>query len=596
LPPSIPELAYRLALARGTEARQELFAIGFDRERYWSMLAKDLGLQFTTDLAGARLVSHAEFLTTEAVRHATSALVEIAGETVLLRAPNGAELARLRRSLLETPGLAKRVLIVPPEVIRSFLVKHRNHVLSHYAVNRLSRTLPRFSAKYLGGSRRLTAPPTLACAAFGLLLLSPGNVAQALFLLATVLFTNSSFWKLAAALHVAVPLRVEPLGEAALPTYTVLVPLYREAAVVPELLRHLQAMRYPAAKLQIVILLEADDEESATALARHAKAPNIEVIVVPPGGPRTKPKALTYALSFAWGDCVVVFDAEDRPEPEQLRKAAAAFHAYPDLGCVQARLQPDNSGSWLARMFTLEYAANFEILLPALASWRVPLPLGGTSNHFPRRVLEAVGAWDPFNVTEDADLGIRLARFGYRAATIRSWTYEEAPVTFSQWLPQRRRWIKGWIQTSLLCVGRGVPRGLRLPLRQNLAVHGIMTGGVLGLLLYPVSFLTLGAFAATFWRGEWPAGFWEWLMLATTLGNLGLLFLASAISALRGLRATAALRLAVLIPGLVIYWGLMSVAAWQAVFQLFRSPSVWEKTVHGVARDRRTPTGAGALG
>jgi hypothetical protein len=525
LPPSIPELAYRLALARGTEARQELFAIGFDRERYWSMLAKDLGLQFTAELADARLISHPEFLTTEAVRHATSALVETAGQTVLLRAPNCAELARLRRLLVETPGLRKRVLIVPPEVIRSFLVRHRHHVLSHYAVNRLARTLPRFSAKYLGGSRRRAAPPTLACAAFGLLLLSPGNVAEALFLLFTVLFTNSSFWKLAAALHVPVPMRAEPLGEAALPTYSVLVPLYREAAVVPDLLSHLQALHYPASKLQILILLEADDKESADALAAHAKAPNIEVIIVPPAGPRTKPKALTYALSFAWGDYVVVFDAEDRPEPEQLRKAAAAFHACPELGCVQARLQPDNSGSWLARMFTLEYAAKFEVLLPALASWRVPLPLGGTSNHFPRRVIEAVGAWDPFNVTEDADLGIRLARFGYRVATIRSRTYEEAPVTFSQWLPQRRRWIKGWIQTSLLCLGRGVPRGLRLPLRQNLAVHGIMTGGVLGLLLYPVSFLVIATFAATLWQGEWPAGVWEWLVLGTTLATLACCFL-----------------------------------------------------------------------
>jgi cellulose synthase/poly-beta-1,6-N-acetylglucosamine synthase-like glycosyltransferase len=181
---------------------------------------------------------------------------------------------------------------------------------------------------------------------------------------------------------------------------------------------------------------------------RHALGPEFEVITVPPVGPRTKPKALTYALAFVRADCVVVFDAEDRPEPDQLRKAAAAFREQPGLGCVQARLAPDNDDSWLARMFTVEYAANFEVLLPALAEWRAPLPLGGTSNHFPRSVLEKVAAWDPFNVTEDADLGIRLARFGYRTATIYSRTYEEAPVTFRQWLPQRRRWIKGWMRLS----------------------------------------------------------------------------------------------------------------------------------------------------
>jgi cellulose synthase/poly-beta-1,6-N-acetylglucosamine synthase-like glycosyltransferase len=161
-----------------------------------------------------------------------------------------------------------------------------------------------------------------------------------------------------------------------LPTYTVLVPLYREAAVVPELMKRLAALDYPGSKLEIFILLEESDPESRLAVARCAESPAISVLVVPPAEPRTKPKALTFALPFARGDYVVVFDAEDRPEPDQLRKAASAFREHPELGCVQARLRPDNSESWLARMFAVEYAANFEILLPALAGLRVPLPLG----------------------------------------------------------------------------------------------------------------------------------------------------------------------------------------------------------------------------
>jgi cellulose synthase/poly-beta-1,6-N-acetylglucosamine synthase-like glycosyltransferase len=336
------------------------------------------------------------------------------------------------------------------------------------------------------------------------------------------------------------------------------------------------------------MIVEADDGESRSAVARQADNGCFEVIVVPPGGPRTKPKALTYALSFARGDLVTVFDAEDRPEPGQLRRAAAAFHQRPELGCVQARLAPDNEGSWFARMFAVEYAANFEVLLPALSDWDVPLPLGGTSNHFPRAVLERVGAWDPFNVTEDADLGVRLARFGYPCATISAHTYEEAPVSFRQWLPQRRRWIKGWIQTAVLCARRaGVPRSLRLPIRQQLAVHGIITAGVVGLLLYPVSLLIIATAVIAAVNGSWPMDTFSRCLLALNFANLIAILIASAVSGYRGLKSAGTLRLAWHIPLLPAYWALMSVAAWQALIRYFRNPAEWEKTAHGLAKDRR---------
>lgn len=211
--------------------------------------------------------------------------------------------------------------------------------------------------------------------------------------------------------------------------------------------------------------------------------------------------------------------------------------------------------------------------------------------HFPRRVLEKVGAWDPYNVTEDADLGIRLARFGYQSATILSRTYEEAPVTFRQWLPQRRRWIKGWMQTAILCLAGRVPPGLRLPRRQSLAVHGVITAGVLGLLFYPLSFIVLALAALSIVRGDGPATLVAAVLLGMNLLNLAAILIAAAISGLRGLRAAGALHLACHILCLPAYWALMSLAAWQALFQLFRTPSNWEKTPHGVARDRRIPTG-----
>jgi hypothetical protein len=502
-------------------------------------------------------------------------------------APQPHELALLRRHLTETPALAARLRIATPETIRAFLVAARHGALIHYAVNRLARVLPPLSARRLPHAKGASGTTALVAAALALALLSPVTAAKALALLSTLFFVNCSFWKLAAALRRVRPLRLEPVFDQKLPDYTVLVPLYREAAITPDLVAHMQRIDYPKSRLQILLIVEADDLETRAAVARHAGSPPFETVVVPPGEPRTKPKALTYALAFARGKLVVVFDAEDRPEPDQLRKAAAAFRERPELGCVQARLTPDNQGSWYARMFTLEYAANFDVLLPALADWGAPLPLGGTSNHFPRALLEKVAAWDPYNVTEDADLGIRLARFGYPSATILSRTYEEAPVSFRQWLPQRRRWVKGWMQTVALCLGDNIPRGLRLPLREQLAVHGILSAGVLGLLLYPASLVFVAWTAVAALHGRWPAEPHLWALLALNLGNLSAVLAAAVISAARGLRAAGASRLAWHIPFLPVYWALMSFAAWQALIQFLRRPSQWEKTAHGVARDRR---------
>ena len=581
----------RLAARRGTAPSEGLLARGLDPRVYWSRLADSLGLPFLESLSGAEVVARSGMLATDAVRRAASVTVREGDEVVLVLAPQPDELALLRRRLVEAPALARRIRIATPQTIRAFLVAHRHAALTHYAVNRLSHVLPRLSARRLRRRRGAEGPTALVAALLALLVLAPLTTVKALALASTLFFVNCAVWKTAAALWRARPLCVAPAQDDRLPSYTVLIPLYREAAVVADLAAHMKRIDYPGSRLQILLIVEADDLETRTEVARHAAAPPFEIVVVPPGGPRTKPKALTYALAFARGEYVVVFDAEDRPELDQLRKAVAAFRRHPELGCVQARLTPDNEGSWFARMFTLEYAANFDVLLPALAEWGAPLPLGGTSNHFPRALLERVAAWDPFNVTEDADLGIRLARYGYRTATIGSRTYEEAPVSLRQWLPQRRRWIKGWMQTCAHCLHREAPRALRLPLWQQLAVHGILTAGVLGLLLYPLSLAAIVWIVVAAWQGDWPSSADMWAVLALGLGNLAAVLTAAAVSAVRGLRATGALHLAWYIPFLPLYWALMSLAAWQALIQLFRAPSHWEKTAHGIARDRRQRTG-----
>ena len=243
---------------------------------------------------------------------------------------------------------------------------------------------------------------------------------------------------------------MEMLGDDELPSYSVLVPLFREAGVVPHLLQALRGIDYPRDKLDVLLLVESIDVETQAALAETKLDAHMRVIVVPDGAPRTKPRALQYALQLTRGMNVVVFDAEDVPEPDQLRRAAAALAAGAGrLGCLQGRLNIYNpDASWFTRQFAIEYTALFDCILPLLQRLRLPVPLGGTSNHFPRAVLDAVGGWDPFNVTEDADLGIRLARCGYEVGVLASTTWEEAPATASVWSGQRRRWLKGWMRLS----------------------------------------------------------------------------------------------------------------------------------------------------
>lgn len=384
------------------------------------------------------------------------------------------------------------------------------------------------------------------------------------------------------------PRRKWPLRDSDLPTYSVLVPLFREAAIVPDLIDALRDLDYPMAKLDIVLILEDADAATRRAVDRVPRPPNMRVIIVPDRQPRTKPKALNMALALTRGELVAVFDAEDVPAPRQLRDAAAAFAANPGrYACLQARLAIYNPRqSWLTRHFTLEYAALFHTLLPALVHWRLPLPLSGTSNHFPRAVLEAA-AWDPFNVTEAADLGIRLLRLGGEVGLLDSETDEEAPFMFRQWLPQRTRWIKGWMQTYLVHT--------RQPLRlirdigpwSAFGFHALIGGFIASALAYP---LLLAAVILEMTRS---------VPFATEPGSLHHValtvavvdFLAGMVAALVvliiGARRAGLSSLAPHIALAPVYWLLISLAAYRALVQIVFRPHLWEKTEHS-ARPRRS--------
>lgn len=241
-----------------------------------------------------------------------------------------------------------------------------------------------------------------------------------------------------------------------LPIYSVLIPLYREEKALASIIHAMKSLDYPKSKLDIKIVLEADDFLTIRELKKYSLPYYFDVIKVPVSLPRTKPKALNYAMDFIKGELVVIYDAEDRPDKDQLLKCANAFKKLPKkVICLQGKLEFYNKEqNLLTRFFNIEYRIWFQRLLPSIDKFDLPLPLGGNSNHFRVKELKEIGMWDPYNVTEDADLGIRLYLEGYRVKMIDSFTFEECPSNIKSWLFQRSRWIKGFIQTFLVFIGQ----------------------------------------------------------------------------------------------------------------------------------------------
>ncbi len=368
------------------------------------------------------------------------------------------------------------------------------------------------------------------------------------------------------------------------PRYTVIVPVYREEAVLAQLVAALDRLDYPRDRLDILITVEADDHATRRAAETLATRDTMRVVVAPKGAPRTKPRALNVALAQAKGELVTVFDAEDRPDPQQLRAAAAAFAAAgPDIACVQAPLGWYNhDDNWLTRQFALEYAAQFHVIMPALARWGWPLPLGGTSNHFRIAALRAVGGWDAHNVTEDADMGFRLARFGYRATVITVGTLEEATTTRAAWTRQRSRWIKGFMQTW--AVHMRAPGDLvRRAGWRSLACLQLTIGfSVVASLVHGPLAVALAAQTVWALASPEPAG-----LGAAPVAVLGATFASSIATMALGARRAGLAPLAWRAITAPLYWVLHTPAALRAVVSLLRDPFHWEKTTHGVSQGGR---------
>lgn len=589
-------------------AAAERFACGGDRQVTAAGRANSeppfgdgLSAQQSADLAAwlglpfARVLSPCETdRFARAVREMPDRVCAIEGDTapLLALAPGYSQVPGLCAAACERTAAASALVFTDPAAIRK--ARRGRTPVSAPTHLRWDHGLPAaLSARaVLSPVQRTMMPPIVISAAAGAVA-APAAVA-----LAASLFTGLVLLGLAAVRGVAStamvpdqPRPLRPLGDQALPTYSILVPLYREAASIGPLIASLRRLDYPRDRLDVLYLLESDDAETRAAFDAVFLPPGHRVVVVPPEGPRTKPKALNVGLGLASGELVTIFDAEDRPDRGQLRLAAETFAAGGErLACLQARLAIDHArDTWITRMFAIEYACLFDVLLPWLAARGLFFPLGGTSNHFKRDILLRLGAWDPYNVTEDADLGVRLTRFDYEMGVLASTTYEEAPLHMRAWLRQRTRWLKGWMQTWLVHMRRPGHFGQRRALAKMAVFQALILGSLLAILAFPLCLCFIAAHLAGVLPLIGDGGAWTTALGAFNAAVFALGYSATAALSLRAIRrrglAIARWRLI----ELPAYWLVMAAALALAMVELVRRPHHWSKTHHGIARRPRRP-------
>jgi glycosyltransferase XagB len=429
------------------------------------------------------------------------------------------------------------------------------------------------------------SPAALSVLATGLLALILAPLATGLALLAFAALSLAAIVALKIAATVAA-LRAPPPGPVpasdAIPTVvSIIVALYREADIAPRLIRRLARLDYPAELLDVILAVEAEDHITLEALARAELPPWMRVVVVPEGQVKTKPRALNHALDHARGAIIGVYDAEDAPDPDQLTKVVERFQrSAPEVACLQGVLDYYNPRTnWLSRCFTIEYAGWFRLVLPGLARLGLVVPLGGTTLFFRREVLDRLGAWDAHNVTEDADLGIRLARHGYRTELIDTVTHEEANCRALPWIKQRSRWIKGYMMTWVVHMRQ--PRLLwrQLGPKGFLGFQVLFLGTIAQFLLAPLlwSFLIL-----SFGFGHPLHG----LLPMPAVWALAVLFFLSEVANIvigaLGLGRTRHGLSLMWVLTLKVYYPLASLAAYKGLLELATRPFYWDKTTHGL--------------
>lgn len=540
--------------------------------------AQWVGLAFAPAIPASTALDDAP-MRLDALAELRAVPARIGNRDVRFLAPDFFGALKLRERVLSDASLASRICLVAETGLRAFVTDAASSQLSERARGGMTRHWPRSSAECdLGDYARHVFVAVIVLLLLALLLV-PHIGGLWLLPIWLALLIGPATIRLIAVLRPVWPLVGVSRSpeDADLPIYSILVPLRDEAGMVPQLFEALRALRYPAEKLDIKFVVEDRSPKTIAAVQRLLGDPRFSLVAVPDTLPRTKPKALNYALPLCRGEFVVVYDAEDTPDPDQLWKVAARFAVANQTHCVQAQLQIDNGReNWLTAGFAGEYAGLFGVLLPALALWGQVVPLGGTSNHFRIDTLRKLGGWDAFNVTEDADLGVRLARRGYRIEVIASATLEEAPSRIRTWVAQRTRWIKGWMQTLIVHGRRPLALVADIGLGRAIVMILMMLGMVLGPLLHLVFLILIGIRLAV---GDALLGnnpLWAIMFGLALVIGYGSAILLNCVGLRR--RNRPDLMLASL--ALPFYWLLASWAAVRALRELIQQPYAWSKTPH----------------
>lgn len=584
---SIPDqdihIALRNALVNQTDFLDELMVLHSNHEqRLYAAFAAKNSLGFLADINPQNLIIDAADQANLARQLPFVNYRVSLSETQLLTAPPPKQLRHLLSQNLNSERLP-RLRIVTPSALNRAIEIHFRQQRVYTAVHDYATMHPEHSSKvtlqgwqgWVFGFAFGTAP--------ALFILFPSTSLIVLHLIAWLFFFSCVALRLVAAIasrHVI----VEPIvlaKNAVLPDYAILVALYKETDVAAQLIDCLKRLNWPNTKLQIFLICEDEDLETQAALEASGLPANFRIVSVPNYGPRTKPKALMYTLPLVEAEFLVLYDAEDRPHPDQLLEAFQKFQSTGiKTGCVQAPLQITNCRhSILTGLFAFEYSALFRGLLPFLSRYNLFIPLGGTSNHFRLKVLRDVGGWDPFNVTEDADLGLRLHRYGYVTKTIMLPTLEDAPEKLVDWVKQRSRWFKGHMQTWMISLRSPKLLISQIGWRSFLITQILLGGIVVSALAHPILLASIAFMGALYVLGE-PA-----FSLASPLAvldfiNVALGYLAFMLLGYLSARENEKAGIWRRMLAIPLYWALLSIAAWRALFQIMVAPHKWEKTPH----------------
>ncbi|MEM1377297.1 MAG: glycosyltransferase family 2 protein [Pseudomonadota bacterium] len=567
------------ARRRGTYAVSELRAVGaITDDAYYRTLALHTGVRFVSKAEVNRIISG--FSLRANVQQAFVQLCD--GSIVLLIAPAAARISSVIRQIAKIENLS-RIAICTPATLRELSDTSFAQDRIQATCTDLRNRRPRASS-YHGPA--FSHGMTLA-ALFGVTVFALFSAPTMSSVLAHLLL--SLFFFACVALRVAAILTfrdrglapIQPCAVSRLPKYSVIVALRDEANLASSLVTNLKELRWPTSKLQVLLVCEADDASTISALEKQPLPAHFEIIRVPVAEPRTKPKALSYALHYVDGDYLTVYDAEDEPHPHQLIEAYQRFEELDgSVACLQAPLLTTNeTESNVAALFHLEYSGLFRGLLPWIERAGAPLLLGGTSNHFRTDAIRHVGGWDPYNVTEDADIGLRLWRFGYRSGMITRPTLEPGPSHLAVWVRQRTRWFKGWLQTVFVHtkdIGAFVKAGGFVATAITLM---LLIGTVFSALLHPVMLVAavwalVGLLMST--SASLASMIIAWVDWSTILVS----YIAFAALCWRGTFPDQRKRIGWRIFLIPVYWLGFSYAAWRAVRQLTTDPFLWEKTPH----------------